>query len=127
VTLFLLSVAVWMVILLRLRRIHLEPYRVEEYEPPPDEAPASPEAEPEPDYFTAEEIERLKEQKDEYFTVLDAIEREQADLKKEYKHASDKRRSAISSKLTSLARSHAATIRILSGIYSKIDKLYNGG
>ncbi len=125
--LFFLNVVLCLTILLRLRRNHLKPYCVEEYETPPDEAPSFPEPEPAPDYFTAEEIARLKDLKNEYFAVLDAIEQEQADLKKEYQHASDKRRSAISSKLTSLARSHAATTRILSGIYSKIDKLYKDG
>jgi hypothetical protein len=127
VVLFLLSVAVWVVVLLRLRRHHLEPYRIEEYEPPPVEEPACPEAEPTPDCFTAAEIERLKALKEEYFAVIDAIEQEQADLKKEYQHASDKRRSAISSKLTSLASRHAAATRMFCGVESKIEKLYNGG
>lgn len=124
-TLFLLSVAVWMVILLRLRINHWEPYRVDDYESPPVEEPAFQEAEPEPDYFTAAEIERLKVLREEYFAVIDAIEQEQADLKKEYQHASEKRRSAISSKLTSLANRHAATTRISTSIDSKIEKLYN--
>lgn len=121
--LFFLSVAAWLIILRR-RRINLEPYRVEDYEPPPVEEPAT-------DSFATEEIERLKVIRDEYFSVIDAIEREQADLKKEYPHASDKRQSAISSKLTSLASRHAAVTRISVGLDSKIDQLYdnlyNGG
>lgn len=114
-----------MVILLRLRRINLKPYRVDDCEPPPAEAPDCTEAAPATDYFTVEEIERLKALKEEYYSVIEAIEREQADLKKEYQHASDKRRSAISSKLTSLASRHAATTRVFCGIESKIEKLYN--
>lgn len=113
-TLFLLIVVVWMVILLRLRRINVE-------------EPALQETEPAPDYFAAAEIERLKALKEEYFDVIDTIEQEQADLKKEYQHASDKRQSAISSKLTSLASRHAAATRIFVGLESKIEKLYNDG
>lgn len=124
-TLFLLSFAVWVVVLLRLRRKHLEPYRIEDYEPPPAETPDCTEADQEPDYFTTAEVWRLKSLKDEYFAVLGAIEQEQSDLKREYQHASDKRRSAISSKLTSLASRHATTTRVLSGLDSKIETLYN--
>lgn len=125
-TLFLLNVAVWL-ILLHIRRNRLKPYRVEDDEQPAAEAPDRPETDPEQDCFTVEEIARLEDLKREYFTVLDAIEQEQADLKKEYQHASDKRRSAISSKLTSLASRHAATTRMFCGVESKIEKLYNGG
>ena len=78
-----------------------------------------------PDYFKQAEISRLQAQKQEYMILLDCIEQEQADLRQEYKNASEKRRSTISSKLTSLASRHAATNRTLSGIDSKIEKLYN--
>ena len=78
-----------------------------------------------PDYFKQAEIDRLQAQKQEYMILLDCIEQEQADLQAEYKQASVKRRSAISSKLTSLASKHASTNRTLSGIDSKIEKLYN--
>ena len=70
------------------------------------------------------EIDRLKTLKLEYMAVLDGIESEQADLRTEYKQASVKRKSAISSKLTSLARQHASTTKTLQGIDAKIEKQY---
>lgn len=87
-----------------------------------------PEAEPDPtppDYFTEAEVERLDALRTEYMELLDAIEQEQRDLRTEYDTASAKRRSAISSKLTTLAGRHAATTRTLHGIDTKRERLYN--
>ena len=75
------------------------------------------------DYAIAE-TERLQALKQEYMQVLDNIEREQNDLQVEYRQASVKRRSAISGKLTSLARQHASTTKTLQGIDAKIEKQY---
>ena len=75
--------------------------------------------------FAKMEVERLQALKQEYMQVLDNIEQEQADLQAEYKQASVKRKSAISAKLTSLARQHASTTKTLQGIDTKIEKLYN--
>ena len=74
--------------------------------------------------FAKMEVERLQALKTEYMQVLDNIEQEQADLQAEYKQASVKRKSAISSKLTSLARQHASTTKTLQGIDAKIEKQY---
>jgi len=102
------------------------PYLIEDYQQPQiDDCKPDTTTDSKPDYFSKAEIARLETQKLEYMALLDAIEREQADLQEEYKQASVKRRSAISSKLTSLASRHAATNRTLSGIDSKIEKLYN--
>jgi len=113
----------------------LNPYLPEDYKKPIETSytiadyvlpPYKPKQEQvQPDYFTQAEISRLETQKAEYMLLLDAIEQEQADLRQEYKHASGKRRSTISSKLTSLASKHASTNKTLSGIDSKIEKLYN--
>ena len=97
------------------------PYSITDYQQP--ENPI--ESEQAPDYFKQAEIDRLQAQKMEYMALLDCIEQEQADLQAEYRQSSVKRRSQISSKLTSLASRHAATNRILSGLDSKIEKLYN--
>ena len=74
--------------------------------------------------FAKMEVERLQALKQEYMQVLDNIEQEQADLQAEYKQASVKRKSAISAKLTSLARQHASTTKTLQGIDAKIEKQY---
>ena len=74
--------------------------------------------------FAKMEVDRLQALKQEYMQVLDNIEQEQADLQAEYKQASVKRKSAISSKLTSLARQHASTTKTLQGIDAKIEKQY---
>lgn len=118
----LLIVAAW-VILRRLRRIRWEPYRPEDYAP----ATTDPEPDPDqpPDYAAAAEIERLEALRSEYMTLLDCIEREQADLRAEYSEASTKRRAAISAKQTALAGRHAATTRTISGIDAKISKLWD--
>jgi len=115
-------VAAW-VILRRLRRIRLEPYRPEDYATP-DTATES-DFDPPPDYATAAEIERLEALRSEYMTLLDCIEREQADLCAEYREASTKRRAAISAKQTALAGRHAATTRTISGIDTKMSKLWD--
>ena len=74
--------------------------------------------------FAKMEVDRLQALKIEYMQVLDNIEQEQADLQAEYKQASIKRKSAISAKLTSLARQHASTTKTLQGIDAKIEKQY---
>lgn len=128
--------AVWRLYKRIKRHCLAHPYLPEEHEKPSETTNYSiadylpetiPKEEQAPDYYKQAEIERLQAQKQEYMILLDAIEQEQADLQEEYKQASMKRRSAISSKLTSLASKHASTNRTLSGIDSKIEKLYNGG
>lgn len=118
----LLIVAAW-VILRRLRRIRWEPYRPEDYAKPTTDP--EPDPDPPPDYATAAEIERLEALRSEYMFLLDCIEREQADLRAEYAEASTKRRAVISAKQTALAGRHAATTRTVSGIDTKIAKLWD--
>ena len=74
--------------------------------------------------FANAEIDRLQSLKLEYMEVLDSIETEQKDLRLEYASAGIKRKSAISAKLTSLARQHASTTKTLQGIDAKIEKQY---
>ena len=85
--------------------------------------PIEPEQLEPPDDSIQEQIEQLDEIKDSYFAVLDAISREEKALKSEYIHASDKRRSTIAAKLTTLASKRASTLRTLQGLDAKQRKL----
>ena len=127
-------VALWR--MLKRWRAHCRalPYTVEDTPPPveftiADYLPQSiPQAEEQPDNaaldYAAAEFERLQALRQEYMDVLDAVEREQQALKREYDSASIKRQSTIATRLTTLASRHAATTRTLNGIDSKIEKQY---
>ena len=99
-------------------------YQIADYLPEtiPKE-PIEPEQLEPPDDSIQEQIEQLDEIKDSYFAVLDAINREEKALKSEYIQASDKRRSTIAAKLTTLASKRASTLRTLQGLDAKQKKL----
>lgn len=90
---------------------------------PPVPAPA----EIMPNYDAAAEMDRLKTLKFEYTAISDAIEKELADLEREYSgpNTSEKRKSAISKRRLTLFRQRAGNTSKLYQLDKNIEKLYS--